>query len=304
MEAYDDAPPYDYLDKLICQWRSHEESVRKSCGLDPVQTNYPGCFPNIRESPNLKKRRNLEEEGSNVKNHFQRKFQNVQDVIIHNARQRGNTSHVPVMVEMSPENWDPEEVKDWDAFIEAESAKITEKERKYYQQRQQGRDEMSEQDHRNLIQGDHLEWFNYFLMLGVRTEYYFRYEGTQTIPPCYGPQTDGSRMETNHWRVLKDPIRVHPRQIREMERLIANRIAGPNEDIEFRCKPDTAAKVHHNDRVDVARPLQKFHARHHKTFCECKDWRSKWPEDRRWCEIRNMTKRFYDTPYNYQTSGL
>ena len=295
MEAYEDAPPYDYLDKLICQWRAHEERVRDACGLDPVRDNYPGCFPNFRESPNLKRRRRQEE-----KEFIRPRFQTVQDVILHNARHRGNESHVPVIVEMEPENWDPEEDKDWEAFIEAESEKHREKERKFEQQQEKF---IEEQDQRNLIQNDHLEWFNYFLMLGVRTEYYFRYEGTQTIPPCYGPQTDGSRKDTNHWRILKDPIRVHPRQIKEMERLLANRIAGPWEEDEFRCKPDTAGKVRHGDRVDVARPIQKFHQRHHKTFCECKDWRSKWPEDRKWCEIQNMTQRFYDTPYNYLNTG-
>jgi carbonic anhydrase len=74
-----------------------------------------------------------------------------------------------------------------------------------------------------------LSFHNYQFLIDVRTEYYFRYSGTSTVPPCYGPFTAGSRGNTNHWRVLKDPIRVHPRQISEMERLLRERIAPKND---------------------------------------------------------------------------
>ena len=57
-------------------------------------------------------------------------------------------------------------------------------------------------------------WFPYEWMLKVDTEYYFRYEGTMMVPPCW---------ETVHWRFMKDPIRVHPRQIAELHRLLARR---------------------------------------------------------------------------------
>ncbi len=40
-------------------------------------------------------------------------------------------------------------------------------------------------------------WWRYKCLLKVGTEYYFRYEGTQTASLCY---------DTVHWRVLKDPI--------------------------------------------------------------------------------------------------
>jgi hypothetical protein len=49
MEAYDDAPPYTYLDKVICQWRRREYNIRSQCGLEPVESTYPGCFPLFRE---------------------------------------------------------------------------------------------------------------------------------------------------------------------------------------------------------------------------------------------------------------
>jgi hypothetical protein len=44
MEAYEDAAPYEMLDKLICQWRKSEERTREACGLDPILNTYPGCF--------------------------------------------------------------------------------------------------------------------------------------------------------------------------------------------------------------------------------------------------------------------
>ena len=50
MEVYDDAPPYRELDRVICQWRRFEEATREECGLDPITTDYPGCFPNLRNT--------------------------------------------------------------------------------------------------------------------------------------------------------------------------------------------------------------------------------------------------------------
>jgi hypothetical protein len=153
------------------------------------------------------------------------------------------------------------------------------------------------------LEGDEIEWFNYFPMLGVRTEYYYRYSGSQTIPPCYGNFQPDTREETNHWRVMKDPIRIHPRQLKELQRLIGSRIA-PVDDPVNRCQPDTAARVTSDGEVEVARPIQYFHPAHFKVFCECKDWRSKWPEDRNWCDIDDVYERFYDKPYNFLTDGF
>lgn len=43
-------------------------------------------------------------------------------------------------------------------------------------------------------------WHNYFALEDVKTEYYYRYSGTQTIPPCYGTFYEGdNRRQTNHW---------------------------------------------------------------------------------------------------------
>ena len=47
------------------------------------------------------------------------------------------------------------------------------------------------------------------------TQYYFRYEGSQGVPPC---------LEVVHWRVMKDSIRVPCKQILQLEQLVANRV--------------------------------------------------------------------------------
>jgi hypothetical protein len=290
MDAHEDAEPYQDLERLICQWRYKEERTRAACGEPPITTDYPGCFPIVREQNSKRFRRTATTTTTTATEETtkKRKFTTAQDVIFHNERQRfaNNNETLVIPIQMGEENWSPPQDKDWDAWILEQSLK------------------KPTPQHRQLINYEHLEWFNYFLMIGARTEYYFRYEGTQTIPPCYGPYTSDSRTNTNHWRVLKDPIRVHPRQIKEMERLIGNRMAESTEDSEFACKPDTAAKVEANNKVSTNRPVQEFNRRHFKTFCECKDWESKWPDDQAWCEIPTFQERFYEKPYNYMTDGF
>lgn len=99
---------------------------------------------------------------------------------------------------------------------------------------------------------------------------------------------------------MKDPIRVHPRQIAEMERLLRERIA-PADDSTKACENDTAAKVDSDGHVSVARPVMQFHTIHYTVFCECENWESKWPEDREWCRLNqgDQSTRFYDQPYNF-----
>lgn len=67
---------------------------------------------------------------------------------------------------------------------------------------------------------------------------------------------------------MKDPIRVSHRQIKEMHRLLRERIA-PLSDPLKPCQKDTAAKVDSKGRVNTARPLQSTQKVHYKSFCEC-----------------------------------
>lgn len=109
----------------------------------------------------------------------------------------------------------------------------------------------------------------------VDTEYYFRYEGSQGVPPC---------LEEVHWRVMKDPIRVAPSQIAWLERLTANRIDPTT------CEPSTAGRRRdpsdeNNITVDVNRPIQSTTNSHKLVFCECVDWPSRRKRDQEWCKL-------------------
>lgn len=328
MEAYEDAPPYRYLDKVICQWRRKEYETRLACGLDPVNSTYPGCFPLSRRDRDLHEKAEDEEGGGLRRNQIyssergrpspnqHKKFQNVADVIYHNDFYLGEISTVPpVKIEMEEINWSPAEEKDWDSWILQQSNAMKQEEELYHKLKHSEEyggkhSEELHEKYRNLIQGDDEEWFNYWPMVGVRTEYYYRYSGSQTIPPCYGSFVDESREGTNHWRVMKDPIRIHPRQLVELKRLVGNRIAPPTDPVNA-CKPDTAAKVTRDNvtdevlEVDTARPLMDWTFTHFATFCECKDWESKWPEDRWWCRVhQDINERFYTIPYSFDQVGF
>jgi carbonic anhydrase len=305
LQAYDDAAPYRYLDKVICQWRRREYEIRKECDLDPVDSTYPGCFPlkrNLRESSSSS--------SGKSKNDKRLPFDTVEDVIIYNHQNRNKPNYTDVKIHMDDINWAPAEDKDWDAWILEQSNQMREEEELYHRMKQiehgGNHTEALHEKYRQLLQYDEMDWFSYWPMLGVRTEYYFRYSGSQTIPPCYGNFNEESRTETNHWRVMKDPIKISHRQLKELKRLIGDRIA-PSDDPVNPCKPDTAAKVSRDDGgrivdVEAARPLMEWHRVHFKTFCECKDWGSKWPEDREWCLEEDIEKRFYENPYNFESS--
>lgn len=313
LKAYDDAAPYRYLDKVICQWRRKEYEVRKQCGLPSVESTYPGCFPMNDRRRNLRRR----DDDENPEQHFKRHpkgFRTAHDVILYNDFHKDDPNHTDIKLHMEDSNWDPaDDTIDWDNFVAEQSQKMNEEDELYRKLMAAGNNlthsALHEQYRRALLEYDEIPWFNYWPMLGVRTEYYFRYSGTQTIPPCYGDFDPSSRKGTNHWRVMKDPIRIHPRQLVELRRLIAERIAPKDSPINA-CLSDTAAKVRIDQsrdpmdpakysEVNTARPLQSWDRVHYKTFCECKDWDSKWPEDRKWCQIDDMNTRFFDKKYNF-----
>ncbi|KAL3916149.1 MAG: hypothetical protein SGILL_005311 [Bacillariaceae sp.] len=140
---------------------------------------------------------------------------------------------------------------------------------------------------------DDVYWWPYEWLLKVGTEYYFRYEGSMTVPPCY---------TVNHWRVMKDPIRVAEHQIKELERLLAWRMNG-------NCDASTAGKPREGnpDAVDVNRPVQELERGHRMVFCECQDWPSKFPREREWCkkwQTRDPELRLFDNPYNWPQNGF
>lgn len=276
LEEYEDSPDNDVLNRIICQWRESEEETRESCGLPSVPTHYPGCFFYSREDDT----RRLQEKRSSGR---KSRPKSAAELILGNRLD--HHSQKTILIEDEDDD-DEDAAFDWDVFIESYLT---------------AKNEPSQSRH--LMDYNHVgRWFNYFPMLDVRTEYYYRYSGTQTVPPCYGEWFAGNdRRQTNHWRVMKDPIRVSRRQIDEMHRLLRERIA-PFDDAVRPCQPDTAAKRFPNStRVSVARPVQSTRGVHFKVFCECDDWTSKWPEDQKWCEMDKLD-RFYRHPYNFESA--
>lgn len=130
-------------------------------------------------------------------------------------------------------------------------------------------------------------YFNPYLWVNKSgTEYYFRYNGSMPEPPCYVGV---------HWRVMKDPIRVSPQQITQLENLFLRRL-NPNT-----CLPDTAGKPRDNGsgKLDFNRPLQTVRNQHKLVFCECVDWRSEVLNDKAYCNLtmeqRGVVNRTWPT---------
>ena len=304
IEAYDNAPDYDYLNKMICQWRRYEDETREACGLPSVEVDYPGCFHYTRghnDNPittvsmaahhggdrNLRANQNEEL----PKKPLRPRPMSAHDIMVHNYKHGlVNKTHKPKLIIMDEEDYRSEEDFDWDSFIAS-----------------QYENDEANQRHRHLVDYEHVGPFhNYFPMLGVRTEYYYRYSGSQTIPPCYGHFESGNnRAKTNNWRIMKDPIRISNRQLKELHRLLRERRAPVDAPLRA-CQRDTAAKQHPDDpkKVWVARPLQSNAIAHHKVFCECENWGSKWMEDIKWCRMRDKEQRFFTHPYNFETDGF
>jgi hypothetical protein len=176
MNAYEDAPIYRYLDKVICQWRQREYEVRQECGLEPVQGSYPGCFPlkkRDRERRNLRRSTMTEEE--RVKEAKRNRFQNVAEVILYNEKHRMDPDHTDVKILLDNGDKEPSEEKDWDAWIQQKSEQMN-KEDTFYHDLKDNQfngnhtDEALHEQFRKLLEGDEIPWFNYWPMLGVRTE--------------------------------------------------------------------------------------------------------------------------------------
>jgi carbonic anhydrase len=298
LDPRDNVEPYPFLDKLICQWRASEDNVRKDCGLGSVTTQYPGCFPHNREGPTSPFR----QDGRRHLN------ETSQAKPARNPKLRRS----PIDLHAAPEEQearlkiDPRNYRDAE-WTEEQWAKFQEE---YSRLHPLNSTNPFNNGRRHLMNYDHVPYFNHQFLLDCRTEYYFRYEGTMTYPPCF---TESNSERVNVWRFMKDPIKVHPRQIEEMHRLLRERIAplGSYNGSPKECTPDTAAKIYENGTVSVARPLQELDESgpgsngHDNYFCECDDWGSKIPEEREWCrkyrnddEIRYVTNPYNDDAFN------
>jgi hypothetical protein len=187
MEAYDDAPPYTYLDKVICQWRRKEYNTRIQCGLDPVESTYPGCFPlfrdrTLKDNKNGNLRERPMKDGSDdtwddddvvyqarIPHNYKKPFKTVADIFYFNAMTGRNST-----LDLEDVNYDPAEEKDWEAWVTEQSLRMQREEKLYHQLKDNDyggkhSDEMHEH-YRRLIMGDEMEWYNYWPLIGVRTE--------------------------------------------------------------------------------------------------------------------------------------
>jgi hypothetical protein len=187
MEAYDDAPPYKYLDKVICQWRRKEYNTRLQCGLDPVESTYPGCFPLFRDrtlkdekTANLRERQVVEAPDNEwddddavnqvrIPYNDKRPFKTVADILFFNAMTGRNST-----LDLEDINYDPAEEIDWEAWVTEQSEKMQREEDLYHKLKDNDyggkhSDEMHEH-YRRLIMEDEMEWYNYWPLVGVRTE--------------------------------------------------------------------------------------------------------------------------------------
>jgi len=187
MNAYEDAPVYRYLDKIICQWRRREYEIRRECGLEPIEGNYPGCFPLKRERERrerkVRHRRTTTTEDKPYSQEKSRQFQNVADVLFYNERHKDDPDHKTVRVDLN-ENDKKEAADDnddenrWTSWIEDQSLKMNEEDELYHtlKDRDFGGNHTEElhQQFRDLLEGNEIPWFNYWPMIGARTEYYYR----------------------------------------------------------------------------------------------------------------------------------
>jgi hypothetical protein len=273
LQAFDDSPDYDMLNRVICQWREVEEQTRRACGLPSVDSPYDGCHSS---------RRQLRTTFSNTT--LPSKPMSVHDIILHNYL---NPDDTKIMVMEDDEVAAPsdQDDMDWAAFVQQQE---------------------EHPDHRQLTNHHPVSpWHNYWPLIGVQTEYYYRYGGTQTVPPCYGRyMLRNNRAQSNNWRVMKDSIRISRRQLQELHRLLRERIAPPDDPL-VACQADTAAQVDSNTGfVNVARPLQSNQKAHHMVFCECENWGSQWQADQEWCRNYDKDARLLQHPYNFYTDGF
>jgi carbonic anhydrase len=116
-------------------------------------------------------------------------------------------------------------------------------------------------------------WHPYDWVRESKTQYYFRYFGSLLEPPCF---------KGVHWRVMRRPITISPRQLDLLHKLLFFRL---NPDT---CKRDTAGKTSpvgmNGTKVDVNRPLQQLYTAHGLVYCECVDWNSTKKADKDYCK--------------------
>lgn len=167
LEAYENTPDYDVLNRIICEWRDAEEQNRDQCGLPSVTVEYPGCFFNRRghddENGWSSPHENENADGLRGLRH------NIQDIA-----SKPVTAHDIIVsrqgrIVMEEEDYDAtsSEDFDWGSFIASQNINRVDNETQII-----NRVDNETTGQRRLIDYDHLgPWFNYFPLLGVSTKF-------------------------------------------------------------------------------------------------------------------------------------
>jgi hypothetical protein len=158
---YDD---YPVLNKLICQWRRVEQDTRKQCGLSSSTSRYSGCNDYAGADSIF----DLDSDGNRNLRGVSNKTQSIHDALMDQLTQAMTdpSMYEPLIIseekavgqnaDKTQEDLDVE----WDEYI-----------RSWHHQQEE------DQRSRHLAGYQNVPWHNYFGLLDVKTEYYFRYSG-------------------------------------------------------------------------------------------------------------------------------
>ena len=164
MQVYDNAPPYLFLDRLICQWRKAEEEVRETCGLPSVGDPYPGCWhftrghtpspvPPTFPTPDVAVVVNAAQDDGGGETRQRRKLlrdnQAAHDVLMQNSLSNTTTKKILLDdINFRDADWTDEQWAEWIESLSSESKR----------------------EGRNLLEYDSLSYHNYQFLIDVKTE--------------------------------------------------------------------------------------------------------------------------------------
>ncbi|KAL3905716.1 MAG: hypothetical protein SGILL_009564, partial [Bacillariaceae sp.] len=160
-------------------WRKQEHQVRQECGQDPIETSYPGCFPLSRRDRQRQRERQLRRSRMTVEEKAvqakRKRFQTVADVLLYNEKHQNDPHHADIPIHLDEPDHAPAEAKDWNTWIQEKSHQMN-KEDQFYEELKNDEfggnstDAALHEQFRKLLEGEEIPWFNYWPMLGVRSE--------------------------------------------------------------------------------------------------------------------------------------
>lgn len=164
LEVYQDAAPYKFLDRLICQWRKQEDEIRQLCGLESVAP-YPGCWNPVREAVVIGRT------AADDKN-ARRLLRNTVDKSVHSVMAEnqeaafGNKT-IPKQIHLSKEDFrEPDRTdEEWEEWIEELS-----RESRQMDEAASNDNVLLTEDERKLLAWETLSFHNYQFLIDCKTE--------------------------------------------------------------------------------------------------------------------------------------